>query len=212
MNTEIFNFTINYNNDIIQKLSNKLINGSVGIFPTDTVYGIGCSTLNENSINELFKLKLRDYSKPINVLVSNLNMLDNLVENISAQEQKLIDTFWPGALTIVFNKKSSVSDLLTSDLNTVGVRMPNNQIALDLIEYTNTPIAATSVNISGKPSGISKSDFINDFNNKVDFIIDNGNTRIQKASTIVQIIDGEPKILRKGSITKKEIYKALENK
>ena len=188
----------------------KLSNGGIGIFPTDTVYGIGCSAFNETAINKLFELKTRDLSKPITVLISNSQMLNTLVANISKQEQKLIDAFWPGALTIIFKKNSMVSDLLTSNLNTIGIRMPNDKIALDLLNLSNMPLATTSANISGETAGISLSDFYNDFNNKVDFIINNGTSSIGKASTVVQVIDGIPHILREGSVTKEQIIDTLK--
>ena len=210
MNTKYFDFKDNYKKNIIDNLGYTLQNGAVGIFPTDTVYGFGCNAFDENAIKKLYKIKFRNYSKPMCILVSNLEMLNKLVENISEEERKLIDTFWPGALTIIFKKKSIVSDLLTANLDTVGIRMPNNQIALDLISASNIPLATTSSNISGETDGTNISDFLNDFNNKVDFIIDNGNSHIGKASTIVQIIDGIPKILREGSISKREIEDALK--
>lgn len=200
---------IEENNINIKLVTDKLLSGKVGIFPTDTVYGIGCNAFDEKAINKLFELKSRDYSKPITVLVSNIDMLNNLVANISKEEQKLIDTFWPGALTIIFNKKPGISNLLTSNLDTIGIRMPNNKIALDLLNYANIPLATTSANISGKTAGIKVLDFYNTFNNKVDFIIDNGISDIKIASTVVQIIDNKPHILREGSITKQEIIDAL---
>lgn len=213
MKTEYFDFKNNYNKDILNRLANNLQHGSIGIFPTDTVYGIGCNVFNEMAINKLYELKRRDYSKPITVLVSKSEMLDDLVENISPEEQRLIDNFWPGALTIIFKKKHTISNLLTANLDTIGIRMPNNKIALDLLNFSNRPLATTSANISGKDAGIDISDFYDNFNNKVDFIIDSGVSNIGKASTIVQIIDGIPHILREGSITKQQISKCLdENK
>ena len=211
MKTELFNFTNDYNKNIIVKLGKKIEKGSIGIFPTDTVYGIGCNAFNENKIKELFSIKKRDFSKPINVLISDIKMLDDLVENISVEEKNLINAFWPGALTIIFNKKNTVSDILTSNLNTIGIRMPNNNIALNLIKSSNVPIATTSVNISGYTSGINVYDFIDDFNQNVDFIIDNGDTKIKKASTIVQIINNKACILREGSISQEQINKVLKN-
>lgn len=207
MKTIIFN--TESDKDYINYAAEKLKNGAIGIFPTDTVYGIGCNAFDENAIKKLFKLKLRDYSKPINVLISDKKMLDLLVDNVSEKEQKLIDAFWPGALTIIFNKKNTIPDLLTSNLNTIGVRMPNNQTCLNLLNSTGTPIATTSANISNEVPGIKISDFYNTFNNKVDFILDSGISDIKIASTIVQIVDNVPYILREGSITKKQIEEAL---
>lgn len=192
--------------------ANILINGGIGIFPTDTVYGLGCNALNTEAINQLFVLKNRDYSKPINVLISNLDMLTNLVANISYIEEVLIRNFWPGALTIIFDKKDSVSNILTSNLNTIGIRMPNNPIALELISKTNLPIATTSANISGNNPGIQLSDFYDDFKDKINFIIDFGNSKLQIPSTIVRVNNNDVIILREGSISKKDIQKVLGKK
>ena len=212
MQTEFFDLKNNARENILKNLGNNLKNGAIGIFPTDTVYGIGCNAFDETAIRKLFDLKSRDYIKPISVLISSTKMLYNLVENICEEEQKLINTFWPGALTIIFNKKQSVSSLLTSNLNTVGIRMPNDRVALDLLNFCNTPLATTSANTSGELAGTKISDFYSNFNNKVDFIIDNGISNIGKASTVVQMVDGIPHILREGSITEKQIKDILNSK
>lgn len=211
MKTDFFDFNNNIDNNVLKNLGKNLQHGTIGIFPTDTVYGIGCNAFDDIAIHKLFELKNRDYSKPINVLISNISMLNELVESISNKEQRLISAFWPGALTIIFNKKNSVSDILTSDLNTIGVRMPDNSITLDLIEYSGTPLATTSANISGEPAAIKTSEIYNNFNNKVDFIINGGTSNIGQASTVVQIIDDIPHILREGSISKTQIENALKN-
>lgn len=210
MNTVIFNSNsdINY----IDNAANILKNNGVGIFPTDTVYGIGCSAFSNEAIQKLFLFKERNYAKPINVLISKKEMLSSLVETISLEEQTLINEFWPGALTIIFHKKKGISDLLTSNLSTIGIRMPNDPIALELLNQVDLPLATTSANLSGKFAGVSVSDFYNEFNNKVDFIIDDGKSAIGTASTIVQVIDGIPHILREGSITKEQIEKVLKLK
>ncbi len=205
LNSKTKDYSINYAAD-------KLKAGGIGIFPTDTVYGIGCSAFNDKAIKKLFFLKERTYTKPINVLISRKDMLSDLVETISLEEQKLIDHFWPGALTIIFHKKKDISNLLTSNLSTIGIRIPNNSIALELLNQVNIPIATTSANISGKSAGINLSNFYDEFNHKVDFMIDDGNSYIGIASTIVQVIDGVPNILREGSITKEQIESALNLK
>ena len=147
----------------LTRLGSYLENGKIGIFPTDTVYGLGCNALDDDSIMKLFKLKSRNLSKPICVLISNLTMLQLLVDSISAEEQKLIDTFWPGPLTIIFKKKKEVSNILTSNLDTIGIRMPNNTVCLSLIEKACIPCATTSVNLSGNLPGTKVSDFQSTF-------------------------------------------------
>ena len=175
MDTKYFDFKNNYNNEDLLECASELKNGNIGIFPTDTVYGIGCNCLDINSINNLYKVKQRNYNKPINVLVSDINMVNNLVKDINPIEQKLMDIFWPGNLTIVFNKSKIIPDLLTSNLNTVGIRMPNNKICLDLIDKLGAPIATSSANIADEAPATSIDDkLINDFSSKVGFIIDGG--------------------------------------
>lgn len=175
MNTKYFNFKENYNNADLLQCVDELRKNNIGIFPTDTVYGIGCNYFNMDSIDKLYKVKQRNYNKPINILVGNIDMVEKLVEDINPIEQKLMDLFWPGSLTIVFNKSKIVPDLLTSNLDTVGIRMPNNNICLNLINKLGTPLATSSANISDETPAISiDNKLINDFNNKISFIIDGG--------------------------------------
>ena len=132
-------------------------------------------------------------------------MIEKVAKDISDIEYDLIKKFFPGPLTIVLKKKENVPDILTAGLETVGIRMPENDIALKLIEYSGVPIATPSANISGKPSGTNMKEIMKDFNDKVDYFIDGGVSKIGVASTIVQIIDGIPHILRKGKISEEQI-------
>lgn len=175
MNTKHFNFKENYNSTDLLQCVDELRKNNIGIFPTDTVYGIGCNCFNINSIDNLYKVKQRNYNKPINILVGNIDMVKNLVKDVNPIEKKLMDIFWPGGLTIVFNKSKIVPDLLTSNLSTVGIRMPDNNICLDLINKLGTPLATSSANISDEDPAITiDNKLINDFNNNVSFIIDGG--------------------------------------
>ena len=190
-------------------IGQTIATGGLVIFPTETVYGIGTNGLNENAIKDLYSVKKRDLSKPISLLVSSIDMVNQIAYDISDVEYKLMNAFFPGPFTIVLKKKSFISDILTAGKDTVGVRMPDCEITKKLIEYAGCPIAATSANISSKPSGTTVTDFIKDFDNKVDYIIDNGETKIGLASTVVQVIDSKPHILREGSITKQQIMQVL---
>ena len=212
MNTKYFNFKDKYNNNDLISCVDQFKNGNIGIFPTDTVYGIGCNCFDSNAINNLYKVKQRNYNKPINVLVSSIEMVNKLVESINPIEQKLMDAFWPGSLTIVFNKSKIVPDILTSNLNTIGIRMPNNKICLDLINKLGNPIATSSANIADEEPFKSINDkLITDFNNKVSFVIDGGYIQNGIPSTIVKVEGNEIKILRQGDITLKEIMEVLKN-
>ena len=128
-------------------------------------------------------------------------MINDIAKNIGDIELKLIDAFFPGPLTIIFEKKDCVPSIVTGGLDTVAVRMPSNEIANKLIEYANTPIAAPSANVSGRPSGTNVSDIIDELGSKVDYIIDGGDSKIGVESTVIRVIDGNIHILRPGYIT-----------
>ena len=210
MDSQYIDFTTSINEDKIKQLANDLASGDIGIFPTDTVYGIGCNVFSEKSISKLFKLKNRISSKPITVLISNLQMLDELAIDITDIEYKLIEAFWPGPLTIIFHKNPKVSEVLTSNLNTIGIRMPNHIVTQKLIEYSKNPIATSSANISDMPAATNLSDISEYFNGNVDFMIDNGPSPIGVASTIVKVENNSLHILRQGSISEDMINKVLE--
>ena len=180
-------------------------NGGIVVFPTETVYGIGTNGLNENSIKRLYEVKQRPLNKPISLLVNNIEMIEQITQNISELEYKLIKKFMPGPFTIILKKKDIVPNILTANGDTVGIRMPENKVALKLIEYAGVPIATPSANISGKPSGTTLDMINNDFGEKVDYFIDGGKSKIGVASTIVQVIGGKPHILREGAILKEDI-------
>lgn len=183
--------------------------GGIVLFPTETVYGIGANALNDEAVKKIFIAKGRAQDNPLILHISDMDMLNQIVESISEIEYRLMDTFWPGPFTIVLNKKKGVANVATCGGDTVGVRMPSNKVAHDLIKESGVPIAAPSANISGKPSGTKLSDIINELKDKVDFIIDGGETDIGIESTVVRVINDEVRILRPGKITKEDIEKVM---
>ena len=194
------------------KIPAKIIKkGGIVIFPTETVYGIGTNGLNKEAIKKLYEVKQRPLNKPISLLVSNIEMVNQVAKNISKLEYKIMQNFFPGPLTIILEKKDIVPDILTANTNTVGIRMPSGEIARKLIEYAGIPIATPSANISGKPSGTNIKDIQKDFEGKVDYFIDNGESKLGIPSTIVRVINNEVHILRQGSISKEEINNIVKN-
>lgn len=185
--------------------------GGIVIFPTETVYGIGTNGLNSQAIKKLYHIKGRNTKNPINLLVSNMKMVEKIAKDISPLEYKLMEEFFPGPFTIILKKKSIVPDIITSGLDTVGVRMPSGKIAKSLVELADTPIAAPSANISGKPSITNLDDILEDFSDKVDCIINGGKSKIGIESTIVKVIDNIPHILRPGFITPEQIKQVAGN-
>ena len=193
----------------LQEVANIIRQGGIVVFPTETVYGIGTNGLDSKSISKLYHVKQRPLNKPISLLVSSLEMVKAVTENISDIEYKLMEAFFPGPLTIILKKNKLVPNNLTNNTDTVGIRLPDNIIARKLIEYANVPIATPSANISGKPSGINIQDIIKDFGDKVDYYIDGGPSELGIGSTIVKIDENEPIILRKGSISEEEINEVV---
>lgn len=188
--------------DIIKK-------GGLVIMPTDTIYGIVGDATNEKTIKRVFELKRRDSSKAMLMLVSDIDMLMKYIDGISEEETKLIESFWPGPLTIIFKKKN-VSNLLTGGLNTVGIRCPNDERLLGIIKELDRPILSTSVNVSGNLQA-TKIDVIDDFIlGNVDYVIDNGECN-KEASTIVIVDDGCLKLLREGEIKERDIVNVMKN-
>ena len=185
--------------------------GGIVIFPTETVYGIGTNGLDEKAIKKIYEVKQRSFNKPISLLVNNIEMVNKIAKNISKLEYEIMETFFPGPLTIILEKRSIIPNILTANTNTVGIRMPSGKIAKKLIEYAGVPIATPSANISGRPSGTNIRDIQKDFEGKVDYFIDNGESKIGIPSTIVKVINEKIHILREGSISKEQINKIVQN-
>ena len=177
--------------------------GGLVIMPTDTIYGIVGDAENDEVIKKVFKLKKREGSKAMLMLVSSVDMLNQYVENISVLEEKLIEKFWPGPLTIIFKKKN-VSDLLTGGLDTVGIRCPRDERLLKIINELGRPILSTSVNVSGNVQATNVNYIDESITSNVDLVIDEGECN-GVASTIVIVENGNVKVLREGEIKEKEL-------
>ena len=206
MKTKYFDWKNNVDESELNEIKEILDNDGVIIFPTDTVYGIACNCFSEKAIKKVFDIKKRPENKPINVLSNNLDKIKLVSRNINEKEEFLINKYMPGALTIILDKNEKVSDILTAGLDTIGVRIPKNNISLRILENVSYPLATTSANISGDSAGIKISDFLKEFDGVVDAIIDGGETDLKVASTIVRVeSDNKLKIIREGTLKIKEM-------
>lgn len=203
--TKIIDFKKSIDNRSLEEIKKSFKSGQLVIFPTETVYGIGANALDKDAVDSIFKAKGRAQDNPLIVHISNFEMLNDLVEKPNEIEMKLIDAFFPGPFTLILKKKSIIPSNVTCGLDTVGIRFPENKIAHDIIEYAGIPIAAPSANISGKPSGTNIEDIKEEFEGKVDIIVDGGETLIGLESTVCKVINGIPTILRPGKITPEDI-------
>lgn len=200
METKIFDWKNKINDEELEQVIEVIKNNGLVIFPTDTVYGLACNCFSMEAINKIFEIKKRDKGKPINVLTNSVEKISMVTDNISEKELKLIKEYMPGALTIVFNKNDKTPDILTSGLKTIGVRIPNNEIALKILENIEYPLATTSANLSGEDAGIEIDNFKNIFNGKVDIIIDGGESNLKIASTIIRVEEDNIITLREGNL------------
>lgn len=196
--------------DELRKAASILNNDGVVVLPTETVYGVGTNSLSDKGLKKLYELKNRPVNKPISVLISNKEMINKVAKNITERQWKVISKFFPGPLTIVLDKQDYLSDILTAGLNTIGVRMPDNEIALKLIELVGVPLATSSANVSGEPAFTNLSSIQEVFKDKIDYYIDGGDSKIGVASTVVRVTDDDVIILREGTISKEQIEEALK--
>ncbi|WP_300385528.1 L-threonylcarbamoyladenylate synthase [Clostridium sp.] len=184
----------------LEEAANIINNGGIVAFPTETVYGLGANALDEVAVEKIFKAKGRPQDNPLIVHVANKN-IDKLVKDVPKVARELISKFWPGPLTIILTKKDIIPYRTSANLETVGVRMPGNDIALKIIELAKTPIAAPSANISGRPSPTDIERCIEDLNGRVDYIIGGEQSKVGVESTIVDCTVNPPIVLRPGGIT-----------
>lgn len=194
---------------VIFRAAGILKNGGLCAFPTDTVYGLGAVYTNDEAVKKIFAAKGRDEKKPLSILIADPDQAGLLCDHITDEAYKLMRAFWPGALTVIVKKNASVSELVSAGKDTVGIRMPACKETLDLIRLAGAPLAAPSANISGKRSSVSFEEVYEDLNGRIDMILDGGICKGGISSTVVDISDGEIKILREGMISRGMIDNAL---
>lgn len=206
MHTEILKIdNINVDQDKIEFAAKILKNGGTVAFPTETVYGLGANGLSEKAVEKIFAAKGRPSDNPLIIHISRLEEVEQFALDISPKLDLLAQKFWPGPLTIILNKKNNIPDVTTGGLNTVAIRIPNDEIALELIGRANVPVAAPSANISGSPSPTCAEHVIKDLYGRVDAIIDGGCSKVGVESTVLDLTSEIPKILRPGGITYEQL-------
>lgn len=194
--------------DSIANTTNVLKKGGVVIFPTDTVFGIGCRVSDKKSIKRLYKIKKRSLGNPMLILVKDYQQAQEY-GIFNAKAEKLAREFWPGPLTLVVAAREAAPKIIRSSDNSIGVRQPKHQIVEELIEAVGEPILAPSANFTGKRAPEKLSEIDNNLVKLVDFVLD-FDCGGGRPSTVVKILDNKHQILRKGQISSKSIIKKLE--
>lgn len=210
----ILDYQKKFHNKIIRACVKALALGKTVAYPTDTCYGLAVDAKNTAAVKRLYNMKGRHFHNPIHVVVPTLRYAKK-IGKWNGPALKLAKKYWPGALTLVLELriKDQGLKMLSANTASVGLRMPKNQIALDLAKHLKRPITATSANLSGKPVSYSSADILKQFKNqkyKPDIIINAGKLPFSKPSTVVLIKNRQIKILRDGPISQKQIFRVLE--
>lgn len=194
---------------ILQQAGEMLKNGKLVAFPTETVYGLGANGLDAQAVANIYQAKGRPSDNPLILHIAHQQELEQLVTEIPANAQALINKYWPGPLTVVLKRTAVVPDIVSGGLDTVAVRLPDSKVARELIVAAGVPIAAPSANTSGRPSPTSAQAVFADLDGRIDAVIDAGDCAIGVESTVVDCTTLVPTLLRPGGITLEMLIETL---
>ena len=191
--------------DVIGSAAAIISRGGVIAYPTETIYGLGADATNEQAIRKIFEIKGRNFSNPVSLIIGRREDVYPLVRAIPETAQKLMDAFWPGPLTIVFEAAGCVSPLLTAKTGKIGIRLSGHDGARQIALAAGKPLTATSANLSGLPECATADEVIAQLGDRLDAVVDLGNTSGTAGSTIIDTTTEQPVILRAGVISREEI-------
>ncbi len=210
MNTRILDIDeLSIDEGKIEEAAQFIKKGKLVAFPTETVYGLGADADNEEAVKSIFKAKGRPSDNPLIVHVSDVSMCERYVKKIPPKAEMLMNHFWGGPLTIIMKKSERACKSVSAGLDTVGLRLPSHPVAHALIKAADIGIAAPSANISGKPSPTIAAHVIDDFNGKIDCIISSGAAKYGVESTVIDMSEAAPRILRPGAVSLEMIKELL---
>jgi L-threonylcarbamoyladenylate synthase len=194
------------------RIAAKMIKrGGLVSFPTETVYGLGANALNAEAVLALYRAKNRPLDNPPIVHVCNIEDVYPLVEQAPGEAEKLMKAFWPGPLTLIFNRSRAVPKVTVAGLDTIAIRMPRHRVALMLIRESGRPISAPSANLAGKPSPTSAEHVLEDLDGRIDAVLDAGPTFLGVESTVLDLTVDPPQVLRPGGTPYEALLDMLEN-
>lgn len=195
----------------LKEAAEVLKRGGLVAFPTETVYGLGANALDEAAARKIYEAKGRPSDNPLIAHIAEFEEIAPLVAEIPEMGRRLAEAFWPGPLTLIFPKSALVPYGTTGGLDTVAIRMPSDPVASELIRLAGVPVAAPSANTSGRPSPTTAAHVYQDMNGKIDIIVDGGPVGIGVESTIVDVTEAIPVLLRPGAITMEMLQAAVGN-
>ncbi|MBM2826891.1 MAG: threonylcarbamoyl-AMP synthase [Dehalococcoidia bacterium] len=195
----------------IRQAAEVIIRGGVVAFPTDTVYGIGAYISSASAVERIYTIKGRAEGKPLQLLLADIEDIETVALEVPPEAWVLAQAFLPGGLTLVLKKSPSVPDQVTAGLDTVAVRVPDHPVCLELIRAVGAPLVATSANLSGRPSALDAHEVREQLGQQVDFILDGGRAPLGRDSTIVDLTQHPPKLLREGAVPTELLLKVCPN-
>ena len=194
--------------DIIQEAAGVIRKGGVIAFPTRCLYGLGADAFNPEAVDRIFKIKQRPAEKPILILIDDPIRLEQLAIKISETAKAIMERFWPGRVTLVFEAGEEVPDYLTAGTGKIGLRLAGHPVAAALVRTIQGPITGTSANISGRPGCHQIENLPPEVTEQLDLILDAGPLKSGRGSTVVDVIRETPRVLREGVVSEKEILAA----
>jgi L-threonylcarbamoyladenylate synthase len=201
-------YKINHENpepEIIQRAVTLIRRGGIIAFPTRCLYGLGADAFNAAAVDRVFQLKQRPPQKPILILIDRRIQLERLVSHVSKAASGIMDQFWPGRVTLVFEAADTVPHYLTAGSGKIGIRLPGHPVAAALIESLESPLTGTSANLSGKPGCRCMDDLDPQLVQQLEAVLDAGVLKGGTGSTVVDVTGDIPRVLREGQISEKEI-------
>lgn len=202
--------TLKLERNQIKQAAALIKQGKIVAFPTDTVYGIGADARNSAAVEKIFKAKKRPADRPLSVLIGTVEDIYKYTADVPAGALKLAEKYWPGPLTIILKHNQTFAEAVTAGKDTVGLRIPDNPVALALLQETESPLSTPSANLSGRPSPTKASHVLEDLDGAIAAVIDGGDTSTGIESTVIDLSDSKkPLILRPGTISKEEIEETL---
>ena len=207
--TQLFRVSEENFDAILDEAAAIIRRGGTVAFPTETVYGLGADGLNSDAVLKIFEAKERPPGNPLSLLVHSREDIRKVAKNIPEKAVRLMDAFWPGPLTIVLEKNDIVPEITSGNLPSIGLRMPDHRIPLELIKRAGTPLAAPSANLSGKPSPSLAIHVLADLEGRIDAVIDGGGTAIGLESTVIDMTVEPPAVLRLGAVGVEELERVI---
>jgi L-threonylcarbamoyladenylate synthase len=195
--------------ELIREAASVIRSGGLVIFPTETVYGLACNALDPSAVRKVFAAKQRPISAALPIQVGDKSSLAEVADELSGVALRLAERYMPGPITLIVRRNGRIPDVVTAGAETVGVRIPDNRIALALLKEVGGPIVATSANISGCSDPTSADEAVSQIGEHVDIVLDAGQSEHGVASTVVDTTVNPPRVLRKGAISVEDIRQVV---